>query len=395
MQARKELFTAAERLHAYLAARHERRGLVRGPDAGVRFNLRAWRFLKSALDFIAWRDNYLFMQTQGYWILANWMLFEATGNPRFRECALESSEAVLDLQTADGYWTYPLPERQHLIATVEGNWAAIGLLATYVRERHERFLKGATRWYDFLVQRIGFQPHATGEAINYFDRPRGKIPNNSVEAAWFFLRLWRTTGEDRYLEHVESLLQFVRGVQLPSGELPYVVASPYERRRDHYLCFQYNAFQFLKLAWCHELHPATSAKQLLPGLARFLSGAVTSRGACAKDCFHSQPEVDYYTAALAAALDEAARLGLAEGAEPAHRCYARLLSRQRPDGSFAYSTGDYGFLRDSRSYPRALAMTLFHLLLGARAGNGFPRNQEGSAQCSVTERIETRRGLSP
>jgi hypothetical protein len=34
--------------------------------------------------------------------------------------------------------------------------------------------------------------------------------------------------------------------------------------------------------------------------------------------------------------------------------------------------GDYGLLRDSRSYPRAQAMTLFHLLY-PYCGNGFSR----------------------
>ena len=77
------------------------------PDAGVRFNLRLWRFLKSALDFVPWRDDYVFMQTQGYWILANWMLHEATGEPRYRKLALESSEATLGRQTVARYRTIP------------------------------------------------------------------------------------------------------------------------------------------------------------------------------------------------------------------------------------------------------------------------------------------------
>jgi hypothetical protein len=83
-------------------------------------------------------------------------------------------------------------------------------------------------------------------------------------------------------------------------------------------------------------------------------------------------EVDYYTAALAAALDEAARLALVDAAL-SERCYERVAARQKDDGSFVYSAGDYGFLRDARSYPRPMAMTLFHLLYGAGAGDGFPQ----------------------
>jgi hypothetical protein len=39
------------------------------------------------------------------------------------------------------------------------------------------------------------------------------------------------------------------------------------------------------------------------------------------------------------------------------------LSQQRQDGGFAfYSRHNYGFLRDTRSYPRYLSMILNHLL---------------------------------
>ena len=374
MPQRQELLHSAERLQAYLLQRHFKGSALCGPDAGVRFNLRLSRFFKSALDFVPWQDNFVFMQTQGYWILANWMMYEATGEPNCREVAIETTEASLSLQRTEGFWIYPLPERRHLIATVEGNWGAIGLLATYAREPRPEYLAAAIRWYDFLVSRIGFQAHARGKAVNYFDRPRGKVPNNSVEAAWFFLRLWKATHDNRFLEHVDPLLEFVAEVQLPTGELPYIVQSPREKAREHYLCFQYNAFQFLKLAWARILRPGTVGDSILSRLAGFLAGGVKPSGSCAADCASAHqggPEVDYYTAALAAALWEAARLGLSATPQLADRCYARVLARQRLDGSFGFSTGDYGFLRDQRSYPRAMAMTLFHLLYGCGLGDGF------------------------
>jgi hypothetical protein len=370
MPTRQELLGPAERLHAHLLRHHYSAGLVHGPDAGIHFNLRLWRFLKSALDFLPWKDDYVFVQSQGYWILANWMLHGATGERRYRDIAIEATEATLLFQQPQGYWIYPLPERKHLIATVEGNWGAIGLLAGYARQPRKDFLAGAIRWYDYLVGTIGFQPHASGKAINYFDRPRGKIPNNSVEAAWFFLRLWQATGQARFLVHVESILDFLAAVQLPSGELPYIVGGPYERERIHYLCFQYNAFQFLKLAWSGALLADPRTSKILSSLARFLSKGVTATGASAVGCSHRVPETDYFTAVLAAALDEAAKQKLIETTDLSERCYARTLARQRPDGSFAYTTRDYGFLRDGRSYPRPQAMTLFHLLYPF-CGNGF------------------------
>jgi len=374
---REQLLHSAQSLHAYLLRRHYQRGLLHGPDSGVRFNLRAWRFLKSALAFLPWRDDYVFMQTQGYWVLANWMLFEATGEARFREIALHSTEATLALETAEGYWTYPLPERQHLIATLEGIWGASALLATFLRKPRREFADGAVRAYDFIMKRIGFQDHPRGKAINYFDRPRGKVPNNSVIAAWFFLRLWKTTDDSRFLEHVKPLLDFIEAVQLPSGEIPYIVEGPYERARPHYLCFQYNAYQFLHLAWSARLKPDLVAQPLLARLARFLQSGVRPNGACANDCARvarGGPEVDYYTAALGAALHEADRMRLIEGTALSERCYSRVLAHQKPDGRFVFSTGDYGLLSDQRSYPRPQAMTLFLLLYGCGLGDGFKDN---------------------
>jgi hypothetical protein len=389
MPTNQELIHAAERLHTHLLKRHYSQGLVHGPDAGVRFQLRLWRFFKAALDFVPWNDDYVFVQSQGYWILSNWMLHEATGEQKYGALALESTEATLRLQQPGGFWLYPLPERKHRIATVEGNWGAIGLLATYAREARKEFLQAAVRWYDYLVGSIGFQAHAPGKSINYFDKPRGKIPNNSVEAAWLFLRLWKATGDARFVEHVDAMLDFLANTQLPTGELPYIVDGPYEKGRIHYLCYQYNAFQFLKLAWAASLRPDSRVRSILSALAGFLAKGATDAGASAADCFHAKPETDYFTAVLAAALREAQKLPIAdcrlpiladrqssivnpqsEARERSERCYARLLRRQRPDGSFAYTTGDYGFLRDGRSYPRPQVMTLFHLLYPA-CGNGF------------------------
>jgi hypothetical protein len=376
MPSNQELTGAAQRLHAHLLKHHYAQGLVHGPDAGVRFQLRLWRFCKAGLAFVPWKDDYVFMQSQGYWILSNWMLHEVTGETRYRALALESTETTLRLQQPEGFWLYPLPERKHLVATVEGIWGAIGLLATYTREPRKVFLQAAIRWYDYLVRRIDFQAHAPGKAINYFDKPRGKIPNNSVAAVWLFLRLGKASGDARFIEHVDAMLNFLANTQLPTGELPYIVDGPHEKGRPHYLCYQYNAFQFLMLAWAAALRADPQTRRILPALAGFLAKGVTKVGASAADCFHVAPETDYYTAVLAAALREAKGLGASEAGDLSDRCYARTLQRQRPDGSFAYTKGDYGFLRDGRSYPRPQVMTLFHLLYPA-CGNGFERKVAG------------------
>ncbi|HET7841168.1 MAG TPA: hypothetical protein VFM21_06155 [Terriglobia bacterium] len=365
MPSKEQILEHCQRLHAYLVRRHYSRGLLHGPDPGVRFNWRLWRFAKSALDFIPWGDDYIFMQTQGNWVLANWVLFDATGSARYREIALESSEATLALQKPAGYWPYPLPERRHLIAALESIWGATALLVTYSREKRPELLQAAVRAYDFILKKIGFQKHDPGEAINYFDKPRGKVPNNSVIAAWFFLRLWRASGDGRFLEHVAPLLNFIAAVQLPSGEIPYIVDSPLERGREHYLCFQYNAHQFVHLCRSEMLRPGAGAKPILTRLWNFLRRGVQPNGSCANDCASVDgrgPEVNYYTAALGSALHYAHRLGVDPSDDAAQRCFARVLERQRTDGSYGFSTRNYGVLRDGRSYPRYQAMTLFHLL---------------------------------
>ncbi len=375
MSTREDLIKSAERLQSYLRRTHYNDGILRGPDSGVRFNLRAWRFIRSSLDFVPWGDEYVFTQTQEYWVLGNWQLYDLTGDPRYRDIAIRSSEATLALETDEGYWKYPLPERKHLIATLEGICGGGSLLATYQRESRKDLLDGAVRAYDFIVNRIGFQDHTAGKVINYFDQPRGKVTNNSVIAAWYFLRLWKATQEQRYLQHVGGLLDFVAAVQLPTGELPYIIGNQYEAARQHYLCYQYNAYQFLHLAWCNSLKPDRRAEPVLSRLARFLETGVQPRGACAKNCRRARgggPEFDYWTAAMGAALHEASRLGLSVRPELSAACYDRVLSHQRPDGAFDHSHGDYGFLADRRSYPRSLAMTLFHLLYPA-GGNGFER----------------------
>ena len=161
--------------------------------------------------------------------------------------------------------------------------------------------------------------------------------------------------------------------------MPYIVDGPYEKGRIHYLCYQYNAFQFLKLAWAAALRPDPRTHRILSALAGFLAKGVTksrrercrlfSREAGDGLLHRSSGRGTVGSAEIAVARAIGNRQA---GQELSERCYTRLLQRQRPDGSFAYTTGDYGFLRDGRSYPRPQVMTLFHLLYPA-CGNGFER----------------------
>jgi hypothetical protein len=167
------------------------------------------------------------------------------------------------------------------------------------------------------------------------------------------------------------MIEFLNRVQLETGELPYVAADSQEPGRTHFLCFQYNAFQFLDLARYFALTQDKNVWNMLSKLARFLRSGITPTGAARFDCHHQRPEVPYYTAAVAAALHRALELGILDVAAEAERASRRVLSRIHPSRGVAFfSSGDYGLLTDRRSYPRNLAMILFHLALIHRAKQG-------------------------
>ena len=79
---------AANRIQSFLADRHVTDGALIGPDPGVRFNYRIWRFLKSYLPRVNWNDDLYYLQGQGYWIHANWMLSQVCSEGDHAEVAL-------------------------------------------------------------------------------------------------------------------------------------------------------------------------------------------------------------------------------------------------------------------------------------------------------------------
>src|SRR5262249_42419434 len=174
---------------------------------------------------------------------------DLTRDPAFHQVARAATRVVASTQRPDGAWDYPLPERRHLVATVEGDFGAVALLEGYRYDRDKAWLERARRWHEYVEREIGYQAHADGLCVNYFQKPRGLVPNNTCEWIWVLGQLARASGEARYLERVPALLTFLEAVQLPSGELPYELAGGNVRRtRLHYLCFQSNAFHCMKLA---------------------------------------------------------------------------------------------------------------------------------------------------
>jgi len=362
-----ELQAAALRLHGYLTQRHAE-GALRGPDPGIRFNARIGRFVKSYLSFLPWRDRYAYMQAQGYWIKSNWLLLDQI--PAARELALAASDYVLAAQQPEGYWDYPNPEWRMRIATVEGCFASIGLLESYLHAGRDAYRQAADKWYRYVLEEIGFQRASSGLAVNYFAHSEGlRVPNNSTLVLYFLAKLKEATGDDRYLEKAPSLISWLYDVQLESGELPYGVRGAPDGAGDwiHFLCYQYNAFEFMDLVIYYRLTGDASVFDILRPLARYLAGGLTPAGFAKYDCHHDTPEVPYYTLAVAQALSQASELGLGDFDRLVTRAYRQVLDKQRANGRFAYhSRANYGVLSDRRSYPRYLSMMLFHLLLAAK-----------------------------
>jgi hypothetical protein len=354
---------AAIRLHSYITNAHWNGQAIVGPDPIGKINWRVTRFIKSYLNWLPWSDNYVYLQGQGYWIRDNLHLGDLTDDDRYLDIARQCADYVVQMQLANGAWKYPpLWERRHLIATVEGVWASLGLVDAYRRLGKQTYLDAVLKWYDFQINVIGFQQLRDGLAINYYDKPTGMVPNNTTMLLWLMAEIHNITGDKLFPKYVDRMIRFLEYSQLENGELQYAY-----RARPHLLCYQYNSFQFLDLAYYYDLTQDGRVWQILSKMASYLASGITDRGSSKYDCFKEDPEVNYWTAALAAALYKAHQLGLGHFEAAGERAYGRLLSRQNPDGSFGFSERTYGFLTDQRSYPRQLAMILNHLLL--RAGN--------------------------
>lgn len=374
---------AANLLYRYIERTHWNGSAVVGPDRGVRFNARLGRFLKSYSRFLSWKDRYIYLQAQGYWILDNWMMYDLTGSDEYRMVANQAAQYIADTQLPSGYWEYPDPEWRGRIATVEGNFAALGLAETYRRTGERRLMSAADRWFNYLLDTVGFQGKDGLLAVNYFGNfPAAMVPNNSTLTLWLLGKMHQASGDKRYLTPARGMADWLQKVQLPTGELPYSVDGEQAPGRDHLLCYQYNAFELLDLLEYQRLTGDASLQTLMQRLAGYLNGGIRPSGAARYDCSHDLPEIPYYTAAVAVALSQATAMGLGDYRENANRAFGWVLAHQRRDGGMQFfSRKSYRFLTDRRSYPRNLSMILYHLLLELRGKVGEADN--GSAELAL------------
>ncbi|MEN6356678.1 MAG: hypothetical protein ABFD83_06285 [Armatimonadota bacterium] len=367
-QLRSSCSDAAQKLYDHIINYVDEQGALRGPDSGVRWNLRVGRFVKSYLPFISWGDSErYFVQAQAYWIFSNVALQERTGDAKYLNTAHTCGEVLLNRQSPEGYWVYDDAGWSGRISSVDGCFGSLGLLRLFRMTKDPRYLDAAIRWYEYMTNRVGFQKlDEESASLRYFaNYGRGMVPNNSTFCLWLLGELKGATGDDRFIEHSPKLLNFLGRCQTKSGEFPYSIKTEEGYGRDHYLCFQYHAFQFLDLARYYEITKCERVRAIMAKVTNFLSGGLIKNGDARFNCFKTRPMVPYYTAVVSAALLSASRLGIGDYSYLAERGLSRLISLQHRDGGFDYSTGNYLILKDRRSYPRMQAMILRHLLLCA------------------------------
>jgi hypothetical protein len=362
---------AAHRLRKHVLRCHARGGALVGPDSGRGINLRAGRFVKAALPFAPWRDAGIALQGIGYWARLNALLAADDTSGETAEAIRSSAEYLLARQGGDGSWRDEV--KGEPVATYEGDWAAIALLQAFYTTGCSKYGDAACQWVSYLVGRQAFQPIGDGLFVTYWADSTLAIPNNSAEMLWVLSEVAKLRPAAVLDELRIGLVRFLGSVQMSSGELPYRAPNVAAPARPHYLCYQYNAFEFLAIARYAENTRDPAVEPILVRLANFLLGGVTRNGACRSSCQSEYPEVAYYAAALSLALRRAEAFVGAAARVASDRLTERLLALQRPDGSYGYSRGDYHlpFLRDSRSYPRPQAIIGYALagLSGLDAGS--------------------------
>ena len=365
----KEYFDAALRLHKTLMDKHWNAGYLIGPDPVGKIHWRVTRFIRSYLPFLPGDDQYAYLQGQAYWIKSNLMIGELTREARYTKCAIRSADAIVQNQPKDGAWLHPpILGRRGFISTVEGVWASLGLLAAYSTTGKKTYLESALKWCQVQIEKIGFKNVGEGLAANYYAHSDVAIPNVTTILLWLLAELWKATGEQHFLEHTERMIHFIETAQLESGELPYEYLT-----RPHFMCYQYNAFEFIDLAEYFQITGDVRVRQILVRLGAFLSSGLTADGSSRYNCHKDHPEVHYWTAALAAALHKVVELEMGDYGELSERAYEHLLSQQKPNGGFDFSRRNYAVLKDSRSYPRYLSMILWHLLYRAQVEMLVPK----------------------
>ena len=122
------------------------------------------------------------------------------------------------------------------------------------------------------------------------------VPNNAASAIRVFAQTALAAKDERFLEYCPGMVKFLIQAQMDTGMLPYHLAEPGGPRSDdriYFLCYNYNAFQFLNIMEYFHMTKDEEVLPVLDGLARFLTTGISARGAAWYDTHHEFPEVLY------------------------------------------------------------------------------------------------------
>jgi len=145
-----QLVDSAFRLHRHLVRRHVRNGILSGPDPGYD-SILSLEIFEILCETPLWTRTMCLHAGMGYWILANWMLFDLEGNRDFLDWR-RSDQTACSIFRGKMAPAIPLTERRHLVATIEGNWALSRLWNP--SEEHRRTLSpSALKWKTFLLDK--------------------------------------------------------------------------------------------------------------------------------------------------------------------------------------------------------------------------------------------------
>ena len=257
-------------------------------------------------------------------MFANWALYKHTTREEYRSMALECSKCILKIQRDDGAWEYSFTASREGVATVQGNWGGISLLESYRHEADQALLHGVIKWHDYLIKNVGFQRLDHGLAIDSFDDDKACIvPNDSADVLRFLAEMYQVTGDGSYLEPCTGLLIFLEDVQKKTGEFPYILSGKNGKKgRQHFQCYQYNAFQCMSLMRYYEATGDETPIDIIENLLKFLSTGIADDGHVYFQCDKRYYKMTCHATAVGAAFVKAMQLGIADYDHLAQRIFA-------------------------------------------------------------------------
>lgn len=339
------------------------------------------------------RKNGTFPSTQAWDASSELLLYQVTGDRTYFKRAEKSARWLVLNQNESGFWDRKSCDGCEGIFTVEGSEAGLALLDMYEYTNDTSYLNSSLRWSGFLLNNVSFQNVSENSIAFEYQYPakNWRVVNINALNGLFFLRLWKVTGDEKYLEIGNRSLNFVLDSQFDSGQYPYRydslrggISGSFLRllyrispktgvfsgfsaslRRLYQsesivngwallpVSFQegnYNSYISLRLLQAYEVLPDGRYRDSAMRSISFLS-SLEHNGSVGTDASNSTAPF-YYSAFLSAA-----RSG---GNEDFTANADYLLGLQNPDGSFRYSAAD------NSTYPRQESYILYSLALDTR-----------------------------